>query len=327
MSNNKTSKNIKSKENEKNKNKNKVKENIKDKVKDNTKEIVEDKKKENTKGNSKESSNEDNAVSQKTLHKNMSFTARERYKMLRTNLNFTLPDTVGCPVIGVTSSIRGEGKSTTAVNLAYVLAEENKRVVLIDADLRLPSIAKKMGLKSTPGLTNLLVEDNSQNIVAYKSSVLENWRIIPSGDIPPNPSELLSSEKMGNFIEKLKQYCDYIVIDLPPVNVVTDALAISKYLSGMILVVRENYTDKADLDDCVRSLELSNVNVLGFLLNAVVDETGSYGKYTKYGKYGRFGKYYKYGKYYRNKYFKQGYCQTEELTKINISENSEESGK
>ena len=93
---------------------------------------------------------------QSTLHKNLKFTATEQYKLLRTNLLFTMTENEGCKIIGVTSSMRGEGKSTTAVNLSYVLAESGKKVILIDGDLRIPSIAKKMQIESSPGLADLL---------------------------------------------------------------------------------------------------------------------------------------------------------------------------
>ena len=91
-----------------------------------------------------------------TLHKNLEFTATEQYKLIRANLDFTLPENEKCPVIGVTSSMRGEGKSTTAINLAYVFAEKGSKVLLIDGDLRIPSIAKKLDIESTPGLADLL---------------------------------------------------------------------------------------------------------------------------------------------------------------------------
>ena len=93
----------------------------------------------------------------RTLHKNLEFTATEQYKLLRANLRFTIPEGTKCPVIGVTSSMRGEGKSTTAVNLSYVLAEQGSKVLLIDGDLRIPSVAKKMDIPSTPGLTDVLM--------------------------------------------------------------------------------------------------------------------------------------------------------------------------
>jgi len=230
--------------------------------------------------------------SQKTLHKNLEFTAKEQYKLLRTNLNFTLPEGEKCPIIGVTSSMRGEGKSTTAVNLSYVLAENGKRVLLIDGDLRIPSIAKKMGVENHNGLTDLLIGKGAQ-LSEYKSELLPNWYILPSGEIPPNPSELLGSTRMEAILNELKEKFDYIVIDLPPVNIVSDALSVSRFITGMIVVIREDYTEKKELERCYRQLELSNVKVLGCVMNEAKRENGSYGKYRKY-------KYYKYYRYYQS---------------------------
>ena len=119
---------------------------------------------------------------QKTLHKNLEFTAVEQYKLLRTNLDFTLPEGEACPVIGVTSSMRGEGKSTTAINLSYVLAEKGSKVLLIDGDLRIPSVAKKMGINSSMGLTDILMGKGAQ-ISDFQSELLNNWYILPSGEI------------------------------------------------------------------------------------------------------------------------------------------------
>lgn len=226
-----------------------------------------------------------------TLHKNLEFTAKEQYKLLRANLNFTLPENLKCPVIGVTSSMRGEGKSTTSINLSYVLAENGKKVLLIDGDLRIPSVAKKMGINSTPGLTNLLMNAVSHRLEEFKSSLLDNWYVLPAGDLPPNPSELLGSRRMEVLLNALSERFDYIVIDLPPVNVVSDALAISHLIAGMVVVIREDYAQKKEVETCFRQLKLSNVNVLGCVMN-----------YSKTGKghYGRYKKYYKYYKYYSN---------------------------
>ena len=232
----------------------------------------------------------DSGVNKKTLHQNLTFTATEQYKLLRTNLSFTLPDDVKCPIIGVSSSMRGEGKSTTAINLAYVLAESGKKVLLIDGDLRIPSIAKKMGLSSSPGLTDLLMGYETQQMSSFKTSILENWYVIPSGDLPPNPSELLGSRRMESILTLMTDKFDFIVIDLPPVNVVSDALAISSFITGMVVVIREDYTEKKELEACIRQLELSNVKILGCVLNESENSSGSYGKYKKYSKYYR--KYY-----------------------------------
>lgn len=232
--------------------------------------------------------------SQLTLHKNLEFIASEQYRLLRTNIKFTLPEDIKCPIIGVTSSIRGEGKSTTAVNLSYVLAEKGDNVLLIDGDLRIPTIAHKMGIKSTPGLTDLLI-GSSAEISKWKSNVHNNWYILPSGDIPPNPSELLGSKRMENVLNALKEHFDYIIIDLPPVNIVSDAMSISNLITGMIVVIRESFTSKKDLEQCFRQIELSNVNVLGCVLNGSENGGGAYNRY-RYSKY----------KYYKNKRY-QGY--------------------
>lgn len=227
---------------------------------------------------------------QRTLHKNLEFTATEQYKLLRTNLEFTVPEGVKCPVIGITSSMRGEGKSTTSVNLSYVLAEKGSRVLLIDGDLRIPSVAKKMNIPTSPGLTDVLMGKDDQ-IEKYKSSLLDTWYIMPSGDIPPNPSELLGSKRMEGALTSLREHFDYIIIDLPPVNIVSDAVSISNLITGMIIVIREEYTEKKELEHCFRQLKLSNVNILGCVMNEAKSGGGSYGKYKKY-------KYYKYYRYY-----------------------------
>lgn len=228
----------------------------------------------------------------KTLHKNLEFTAMEQYKLIRTNLDFTLTEDEKCPVIGVTSSMRGEGKSTTAINLSYVFAEKGYKVLLIDADLRIPSIAKKLDIESTPGLADLLKGKGAQ-ISEFQSHLLNNWFVLPSGDIPPNPSELLGSRRMENVLNQLREIFDYIIIDLPPVNIVSDAVSISSLISGMIVVIREGYTEKKELERCFRQLKLSNVNILGCVMNEAKAGNKSRGKYKKY-------KYYKYYKYYQS---------------------------
>lgn len=214
------------------------------------------------------------------LHKNLEFTAKEQYKLIRTNLDFTLPEDEKCPVIGITSSVRGEGKSTTSINLSYAIAEKGSKVLLIDADLRLPSVAKKLEIDSSPGLTDLLRGKGAQ-ISEFQSHLLSNWFVLPSGDIPPNPSELLGSVRMENILNQLRNIFDYIIIDLPPVNIVSDAISISHLITGMIVVIREEYTSKKELDLCVRQLNLSSVNVLGCIINDAKTESGSYGRYRK----------------------------------------------
>lgn len=229
---------------------------------------------------------------QESLHKNLEFTAAEQYKLLRANLDFTIPEGEKCPVIGVTSSMRAEGKSTTAVNLSYVLAEKGNKVLLIDGDLRIPSVANKMNIKNSPGLTDFL-KGKGGEMSQYKSNELDGWYIVPSGNIPPNPSELLGSSKMATVLAEFREQFDYIVVDLPPINIVSDALSISHLITGMIIVIRENYTEKKELERCFRQLKLSNVKVLGCIMNETRDGKGAYGKY-------RNRKYYKYYRYYQS---------------------------
>lgn len=236
------------------------------------------------------------------LHGKLSFAATEAYKLLRTNLKFTLRGDKRCNIVGITSSVRGEGKSTTAFNLSYTLAETGQRVLLIDADLRLPSIAKKMGIRSTPGLTNVLTRTVEVKDAMRTSREFENWTILPSGDIPPNPTEILGSAQMTSLLKKLAEIYDYIILDFPPINIVSDALVLAPLLDGMIVVVRENYSERRELNSCIDQLRLSNVHVLGFVMNVSEDDSSIYGKYKRSGRYG--------SKYYKNKYYKKyGYEQ------------------
>ena len=227
---------------------------------------------------------------------NLSFAAAESYKLLRTNLSFSLPDKP-CHIIGVTSSVRGEGKSTTSVNLAYTIAQTGKKVLLIDADMRLPSVAAKLELHGAPGLSNLIAGMNTDQSCLRQTSFFDNWYVIPAGDIPPNPSELLGSERMQVLLERYSGIFDTIILDLPPINIVTDALVISKWTDGLICVVRQNYTDRRALADCMYQVEKLGVKFLGFVVtDAAVGESSykSYGKYSKKYGYG-YGYGYDYG--------------------------------
>ena len=130
------------------------------------------------------------------------FFSAEAYKLLRTNLMFTLPDEGKCRIVGISSATRGEGKSTTAINLAYVIAESGKRVLLVDADMRLPSVSKKLAIPSAPGLSDALMtaEPDLSSIIRMEKG---GWDVLPAGSIPPNPSELLGSAQMSAFLQRL----------------------------------------------------------------------------------------------------------------------------
>ena len=219
---------------------------------------------------------------------NLSFAATEAYKLLRTNIMFSLPDEGECHVIGVTSSVQAEGKSSTACNLAYALAEVGCKVLLLEGDLRKPTLASKLGLAKTPGVSNLLVSRSEVHEVIQQCSLAPHMDIITSGDIPPNPPELLSSNRMARLIEQLKKEYNYIIFDLPPVMAVADALAIAKLLDGIVMVVCSGISDRQLLSEAMRQLELVNLRILGFVYRDA-DRTA-----TKYGR--RYSK--KYYKYY-----------------------------
>lgn len=242
-----------------------------------------------------------------TIGGQLSFTASESYKLLRTNLMFALPSNKRCPVIAVTSAIRGEGKSTTASNLAYTLAETGAHVLLIDADMRLPSIARYFHLTGEAGLSKALVGLCTLKEALRPSGIRDNLYVMPVGTIPPNPSELLASSQMENLLEELSYGLEYIVIDLPPVNVVTDALVVSRLADAMLVTVRQGYSDKKAVQACMRQLELVDAKVAGFVFN----DAGESGKH--YGKYKYNSKYYK--KYYKGYNYGYGYGYGEKPSK------------
>lgn len=227
----------------------------------------------------------------------LNFAASEAYKLLRTNLTFSFPDDDQAKVVGVTSSLKGEGKSLTTINLAYTIAETGKKVLLVECDMRLPTISKRLDLKSVLGLSDLLVGECSLDKILHESVLSETLDIISAGTIPPNASELLESERMSYTLEHLSKYYDYILLDLPPVTVVSDALIVSKLISGMIVVVRQDYAEKPALAETMRQLKYVNAKVLGFVFNSAESTGAIYDKkyYRKYG-YSKYGYNYGYGK-------------------------------
>lgn len=225
----------------------------------------------------------------------LNFAASEAYKLLRTNLIFSLPKEEECRVIGITSSIRGEGKSTTALNLAYAFAEAGKKVLLMELDMRLPTVAKRLSLAESPGLSNCLVGLNDVSEVLQQSKIHENLFSVTAGDIPPNPSELLSSKEMEMTMEQLKEQFEFIILDLPPVNAVSDALIVSKLTNGIVMVVRQNYNNSHELNEAMRQLKIVDAKILGFVMTAGETHEGKYKK-KKYKNYGyEYGYGYGYG--------------------------------
>ena len=212
----------------------------------------------------------------------LNFEGREAYNLLRTNLMFsTKRNDRSARVIGVTSSLHGEGKSLTSINLAYSLAESGQKVVLVECDLRLPTLRKKLGLPKTTGLSNLLAGINSENATLHKDVLIKKLDVVQAGDIPPNPSELLGSKPFSLLIDNLAESYDVVLLDLPPVGEVSDALVASKVTDGIIVVVRQDYTQTSDLDYSLRQIELVGAKIIGFVYNGVASKSSKY----KYGKY------------------------------------------
>lgn len=228
----------------------------------------------------------------KMYGKDLNFAAAEAYKLLRANILFALPDEKKCRIIGITSSCSGEGKSTTSLNLSYMLAEAGRKVLLVEADMRRPSIARRLGLKGAPGLSNLAAGLCGNENVVQESGIQENLKILASGEFPPNPSELLGTERMRSALESLCREYDFILLDLPPVIAVSDALVASKLADGMLMVVRQGYTSRSSVSDAMRRLQYVEAKVLGFVMTHSEDvfREKSYRGHKKYG-YG----YYEYG--------------------------------
>ncbi len=226
-----------------------------------------------------------------TLCNRLDFATTEAYKLLRTNLTFCLADSPEHRVVGVTSSFRGEGKTTTSINMAYALAQLDKKVCLLDCDLRLPTVADKLDKNPAPGLTNLLVGDTSVNSILQSCSFDDTaFYIISAGDIPPNPSELLESKSMKNVIESLSNVFDYVILDLPPVGVVADPLVVSDYVNGMVIVAGEDAYERKTFANTLRKMGDVKSNVLGVIVTHSTTQKKEYKKYgRKYGdKYGYY---------------------------------------
>ncbi|MDO4811170.1 MAG: polysaccharide biosynthesis tyrosine autokinase [Eubacteriales bacterium] len=224
----------------------------------------------------------------------LDFAAAEAYKLLQTSVQYSFEDD-GCKVVGITSSERNEGKSTLAINLAYMLSCDKKKVLLLEGDMRLPSIARKLGIDSTPGLSDYLTGKIKNDEGVQYSAKAPALSVICAGVVPPNPFGLLGSASMERLLASFKEVYDYIIVDLPPVNIVSDPLAIAKYLDGFIITVRSEFTTRQGVQDVVKKLQIVNSNILGYVVNS--DDNSSerkYGKGPRYGneKYGRQNKAY-----------------------------------
>ena len=224
------------------------------------------------------------------------FYIAEAYKTLRTNLLFALAasNEAELPnVFAVSSSLPGEGKSISSANLEIAMAQMDARVLLVDADLRKPVQNKLFSASNVRGLSNVLIGETVLD-VAIKKDIRPNLDLLTSGKIPSNPSELLGSNVMLNLLKELSGLYDYVIVDTPPLNVVTDALTFAAHTAGILLAICPSICKHEHLKKSVESSKLANVHILGsFLSNTTNKSIGlSYNK-----KYSRYGKYYykKYG--------------------------------
>jgi exopolysaccharide transport family protein len=212
----------------------------------------------------------------------------ESYRALRTSL---LLSNLGAPpkVIMITSALPQEGKTTTSINCAVVLAQKGIRVLLIDADLRRPSIHKTLGMGPRSGLSNVLTGSATLQQTITRSPILPNLSVLPAGTPPPNPAELLASPNMRDVLEELRGQYDHIVVDTPPTLSVTDAVVLSPRADAIVLVIRSGQTTKQALRRSRDILTQVNAKVSGVLLNAVDLTSPDYYYYYEYqGKYSRY---------------------------------------
>lgn len=204
--------------------------------------------------------------------------AAEAYRTLRTNIQFSSYDKE-LKIITVTSSRPGEGKSTVSSNLAVTFAENGKKVLLIDTDLRRPTIHKVFKLPNSLGIVNAVLNPEQINDI-INVDVVPGVDIITSGAIPPNPSELLGSNKCRMLIEQLKTIYDYIILDAPPLLAVTDAQILTTLSDGTLIVAFHGLTKKDELSKAKDLLEKVNGNILGVVLNGIPQDDTNYYYYS-----------------------------------------------
>ena len=205
----------------------------------------------------------------------------ESYRTLRTNIQYSSFDKEIRTIV-VTSSEPGEGKSTVAGNLALSFAQSDKSTIIIDCDLRKPSLHKKFRISNMAGLSDILI--GRKSLVEAVNQYNENMHIITSGKIPPNPAEMLGSKAMERLMAELKEIYDVIILDSAPLQAVTDAQILSTKCDGTILVVRAEKTKRDSVASAKELLDKVNANVLGVVLNVTENRRGKYYYYYGHGE-------------------------------------------
>jgi len=235
---------------------------------------------------------EDAQDNQLITHKIPKSPISEAFRILRTNIQFASVDT-SLRTLLITGPGPSAGKSFMTANLGVVMAQQGRRVVIVDADLRKPRQHKIFGLPNNVGLTTLLLVENEENISPFlQETEVENLRVLTSGTIPPNPSELLGSRRMGELIETLLQDADVILFDTPPALAVTDAIVLSKKTNGVLVIARSGHTRQPALLQALMELERAGAHVLGVALNMLPRKRAGYYYSYYYYSYGHYDEYY-----------------------------------
>ncbi len=226
------------------------------------------------------------------IDKNTPFAIREALEALYTNIIYlSIEDK--CKKIALTSAVSGEGKSCLSANLAIAIAanDEDKRVLLIDTDLRSAGASRLFGFdRSVHGLTEYIAGvDEKPNLITIPDHRIT---FMSSGALPARPQKIIGSQKMSDFLAECSEKFDYIIIDTAPINIVSDALLLHDKINGYILVTRSDYSDVNETESCIEALERVNAEIFGIVLTSLKLKNNSRsGKYLKYNKYSKYGKY------------------------------------
>lgn len=199
----------------------------------------------------------------------------EQFRTIRTNIQFSMIDK-NLKTIVVTSAMPGSGKSTISSNLAATFASGDKKVLLVDADLRKPTVHKIFRSRNQVGLTSLLTDNGKKATDAIFRTHVDGLYVLTSGPIPPNPAELLGSKRMDTLMGELNGLFDLVIYDMPPVLAVTDSQVMASKVEGTILVVRKNYAEKEKVIKAKESLDMVGANIIGAVMNAVENNDDNY---------------------------------------------------
>lgn len=208
----------------------------------------------------------------------------EAYRGIRTNLQYSSVDTNLTSLL-ITSATPGEGKTTTAANLAIVLAQSGRSVILVDADMRKPRQHMLFELPQSPGLTDAIVASHTPPTRYVRATNVPNLSLLTSGKVPPNPAELLGSQRMQQLIAQLHEQAEMIIFDAPPVLAVTDAQVLANQVNGVVLIIDSEQTSRATVARAVEALARTNANLLGAVLNRLVRSPRGYYQYDQYSAY------------------------------------------